>query len=403
MFEERNYRLFFAGQGLSWLGSWMQSTTFNWLLYQLTDSALELGYCSAVMNFPMLALLPLAGSLVDRFDRRRLLLGLQGLFMLLALALGGLAYFDALTLPLILVMGGLQSILTAFDGPARQGFFPQLVERRENLPAAISLNSMLSNLTRAMGPPLAGWLLAQTGPAPCFLLNALSYLLMIGALLLMRLGAPAEITKAHRRQGAADNLRFILRTPALRYLVLSYTSVAVAAMSIYVLLPIWASEVLNAGPQGLGWMMGGIGVGALVGAAIVGTQKQSTRLWRLFRQAGLLLGAALILLSVTETAWLALLVTVLLGLAYIAQGIIANTLLQISIDDRHRAGVMAFYLLAAFGSVPVGNLLGGWLGQELGLHGAALAGGIAVLAITGGFWSTSSRVMVEHLAKESAS
>jgi MFS family permease len=400
-FRERNYTLFFIGQGFSLIGYWIQSTTFNWLLYQLTDSALWLGYFSAAINLPVLVLLPLAGSLVDRFDRRRLLLGLQLLFMFQALALAVLTHFDLLTLWLIVTMGCLQSVLTAFDGPARQAFVPGLVTNREHLPAAISLNSMLFNTSRAIGPPIAGWIMAQTGPAPCFLLNALSYLFIMGALLLMHLGAPTTTDKPRLRQGVMDNLRFILRTPSLRYPILSYMSVAVAAMSVYVLLPIWAHDVIGAGPQGLGWLMGGIGAGALVGAAVVGTQRKPARLWPLFRQAAILLGLALILLSVTQGVASALLVTVLLGLAYIAQGVAANTLLQLSIDDDHRAGVMAFYLLAAFGSIPVGNLLGGWLGQWLGPHGAALVGGITVLAITALFWPTSSRVMA-HLAEKPA-
>ena len=400
-FRERNYRLFFVGQGFSLIGYWIQSTTFNWLLYQLTDSALWLGYFSAAINLPVLILLPLAGALVDRFDRRRLLLVLQGLFMVQALALAVLTHFDALTLTLIVVMGCLQSVLTAFDSPARQAFVPGLVNNREHLPAAISLNSMLFNTSRAIGPPIAGWVMAQTGPAPCFLLNALSYLFIMGALLLMQLSAPPLTDKPRARAGAGDNLRFIARAPALRYLLLSYSAVATATMSVYVLLPIWARDVIGAGPQGLGWLMGGIGVGALVGAAAVGTQRQSARLWPMFRQAAILLGLALILLSVTQGLWPALLVTVLLGLAYIAQGVAANTLLQLNIDDHRRAGVMAFYLLAAFGSIPVGNLLGGWLGQWLGVHGAALVCGIAVLIITALFWRTSSRVM-ERQTGESA-
>ena len=401
-FQERNYALFFFFQSLSLIGYWIQSTTFNWLLYQLTDSALWLGYFSAAINLPVLVLLPFAGSLVDRFDRRRLLLILQFLFMLQALALAVLTHFDLLTLALIVAMGCLQSILTAFDSPARQAFVPRLVTNREHLPAAISLNSMLFNTSRAIGPPIAGWVMAQTGPAPCFLLNALSYLCIISALLLMRLSAPPIPVKSARRQGAVDNLRLILGAPPLRYLILSYTSVAVATMSIYVLLPIWAREVLGTGPQGLGWLMGGIGVGALIGAALVGTQRQPARLWPLFRQAAVLLGLALILLSQAEGVGPALVVTVLLGLAYIAQGVAANTLLQLSIDDDHRAGVMAFYLLAAFGSIPVGNLIGGWLGEWRGPHGAALMSGIVVLIVTALFWPTSNRV-IAHVARESPS
>lgn len=393
VFRERNYSLFFTGQGLSLIGSWIQSTTFNWLLYQLTDSALQLGYLTALMNLPALLLLPLAGSLVDRFDRRRLLLVLQSLFMVQALVLGVITHFELLTLPLVVAMGCIQSLLTAFDGPARQAIVPRLVHDKSALPAAISLNSMLFNSARAIGPPIAGWLMAQLGPAPCFLLNALSYLFMLAALVLIRLSEPISGAGPRTSRGALRNLGFILATPTLRYPIFSYLSVAVAAMSVYVLLPVWAHEVMGAGAQGLGWLMGGIGAGALVGALVVGLQRRPERLWPLFRQAAVLLGLTLILLSLSTNAWAVGGVTLLLGMAYIAQGVAANTLLQLGIDDEHRGGVMAFYLLAAFGSIPIGNLLGGWLAQWLGLHQAALVSGVAVLGITALFWPTSNRVI----------
>ncbi|MBK1653678.1 MFS transporter [Allochromatium vinosum] len=393
VFRERNYSLFFTGQGLSLIGSWIQSTTFNWLLYQLTDSALQLGYLTALMNLPALLLLPLAGSLVDRFDRRRLLLVLQSLFMVQALILGVITHFELLTLPLVVVMGCIQSLLTAFDGPARQAIVPRLVHDKATLPAAISVNSMLFNSARAIGPPIAGWLMAQLGPAPCFLLNALSYLFMLAALVLIRLSEPVSSMGPRPSRGALRNLGFILATPTLRYPIFSYLSVAVATMSVYVLLPVWAHEVMGAGAQGLGWLMGGIGAGALVGALVVGLQRRPERLWPLFRQAAVLLGLSLILLSLSTHAWVVGGVTLMLGMAYIAQGVAANTLLQLGIDDEHRAGVMAFYLLAAFGSIPIGNLLGGWLAQWLGLHQAALVSGVAVLGITALFWPTSNRVI----------
>ena len=401
-FRERNYRIFFIGQSFSLVGYWIQSTTFNWLLYQFTDSALWLGYLSAAISLPVMLLLPFAGALVDRFNRQRLLMVLQGLFMVQALTLALLTYMDALTLSLIVIMGCVQSMLVAFDGPARQAFVPGLVANRELLPAAISLNSMLFNSSRAIGPPIAGWVMAQTGPAPCFLLNATSYVCIVIALLLIRLSKLPAGTKTAVRSGALDNLRFIAGAAPLRYLLLCYSATATVAMSVYVLLPMWAHEVIGSGPQGLGWLMGGIGLGALLGALIIGTQRTAHRLWPLFRYAGLMLGAALILLFMSYSMWLVLLVTLLLGMAYIAQGVAANTLLQLNIDDQHRAGVMAFYLLAAFGSIPVGNVIGGLLGQWLGLHGAALVGGCAVLLITALFWRTSNQVMAAQSAAPSA-
>ncbi|EIC21476.1 MFS transporter [Thiorhodovibrio frisius] len=394
-FSERNYRLFFIGQGLSLIGYWIQSTAFNWMLYTLTDSPLMLGYLTAAINLPVLLLLPFAGALVDRFERRRLLIALQILFAVQALALAVLAHFELLTLPLIIIMGCVMSALTAFDSPSRQAIVPRLVTQRENLPAAISLNSMLFNTARSVGPPLAGWVMAQTGPAPCFLLNAVSYLFMITALLLICLTPPIKGAATRTARGALGNLGFILATRSLRYLILSYSLVAIAAMSVYVMLPVWANEVAEAGPQGLGWLMGGIGFGALAGAALIGTQRRPERLWPMFRLAAILLGLALILLALSHGLWLAMLVTVMLGMAYIAQGVAANTLLQLSIDDDHRAGVIAFYLLAVFGSIPIGNLLGGWLSQVLGLHGASLAAGAAVLVVTALFWPTSHRIIRE--------
>ena len=390
-FRDRHYRLYAAGQACSLTGYWVQGTTCNWLLYQFTDSTLALGYLSAAITLPTLLLLPGAGLLVDRCDRRRLLIGLQGFFVLQALTLCALTYADLLTLPLLVLMGGLQGVLAAFDGPARQALVPTLIRQRAHLPAAISNNSIIFNLSRALGPPLAGWTLAQTGPAPAFLLNAVSYLLMMAALLLIRITPVASGGQPRRARGVMDNLRLVARTPALRYPILSFSAVAVAAMSVYVLLPLWANEVLRAGPQGLGWMMGALGVGALMGAALVGMERRPARLWRLIRRAAVLLGLALILLAVVRSWWLILAVTVVIGGAYFAQGVAVNTLLQLGIDDDHRAGVMAFYLLAALGSAPVGNLLGGWLGQWFGPQGAALASGVAILGVTALLWRASRR------------
>jgi MFS family permease len=390
-FRERNYRLYATGQAFSLTGYWVQSTTCNWLLYQFTDSTLSLGYLSAAITLPTLLLLPIAGLLVDRFDRRRLLIGLQSLFVIQALVFSTLTYSALLTLPLLVLMGSVQGVLAAFDGPARQAFVPTLIRERTHLPAAISSNSIIFNLSRAIGPPLAGWTLAQTGPAPAFLLNAVSYLLMMGALLLMHI-APVICSQGPREsRSVLDNLRIVARTPSLRYPILSFSAVAVAAVSVYVLLPIWANDILRAGPQGLGWMMGALGGGALLGAALVGMERRPARLWRLIRRAAILLSLALILLAVAKSVWMILALTVVIGFAYFAQGVAVNTLLQLGIDDDHRAGVMAFYLLAALGSAPIGNLLGGWLGQWFGPQGAAFVSGIAILSVTALLWRASHR------------
>ncbi|MBF0118745.1 MAG: MFS transporter [Desulfobacterales bacterium] len=393
VFRERNYSFFFTGQALSFIGNWMQSTTFNWLLYQFTDSPFLLGSMSAAINIPLLILIPYAGSMVDRFDHRRLLLFLQTIFMIHASLLGALAYFDLLNLTLIVAMGCIQSFLNAFDGPARQALVPQLLNDRSKMPAAIALNSVMVNTTRTFGPPLAGWILTKNSSVSCFLLNALSYFFMLLALMALQFSNSDNKGKHREYTSALDNLLFIVSLPSLRYLFISYIVVAVATMSVYVLLPIWSADILKAGPQGLGLMMGGIGAGALLGAIIVGSQSNQVRLWLLFRYSSLLLGFALILISSINGITPIIMVTVMLGMAYIGQSVAANTLLQMSVDDSRRGGIMAFYLLVAFGSIPVGNVLGGWLGHIIGLKGAAMTAGITVLISIFFLWRTSSRVM----------
>jgi predicted MFS family arabinose efflux permease len=378
--RSRNYRFFFGGQGLSLIGSFVQSTALAWVLYGLAGSPLQLGGWSALMQLPVILLLPLAGSLADRFDRRRLLIAAQVLFLLQTSALAWLAHSGQLTLFAVVAIGIVQGVVTALDGPPRLALVPRLVDDPADLPAAISLNSALFNSARSIGPPIAGFLLAGVGAAACFALNAASYLFVLAGLLAMRL--PAGPPAARRSLGrAAETLAYVRRTPELRDVLAATASLTLVTMSVYVLLPVWARDVLGAGPQALGFLGGGLGLGSLAGALIVGSQVDTRHLARLQRGGAFVVGAALILFAFARTLPLSVAVAGVLGFAFTCQSTAASTLLQLRVSEERRAGVMSFLLLATYGSIPIGHFAGGALASWLGPPAAALAGGVAALAV----------------------
>ncbi len=333
------------------------------------------------MQVPVILLLPLAGSLADRFDRRRLLVATQALFLLQAAVLAALAHAGQLTLLAVVAIGIVQGVVTALDGPPRLALVPRLVDDPADLPAAISLNSALFNSARSIGPPIAGFLLAGAGAAACFALNAASYLFVLAGLLAMRLPAPPPAAARRGLGRAAETLAYVRQTPGLRNVLAATASLTLVTMSVYVLLPVWARDVLRAGPQGLGFLGGGLGLGSLAGALLVGSQVDTRHLARLQRGGALVVGAALVLFAFARTLPLSVAVAGVLGFAFTCQSTSASTLLQLRVSEERRAGVMSFLLLATYGSVPIGHFAGGALASWLGPAGAVLAGGVAALVV----------------------
>lgn len=378
-FRHPNYRLYFSGQIVSLVGTWMQIVAQGWLVYQLTDSPLYLGLVSFAASVPVFVLSLGAGAIIDRLPRRRVLVATQTSAMLLAFVLAFLT-FSGLVQPWhILVLSFLLGVVNAFDGTARQTFVKDLVGK-EDLMNAIALNSATFNTSRLIGPALAGLALATVGAGWCFLLNGLSFLAVIVALLRMKL--PAFVPPARRGPLVAEigeGLRYIRHDPIVLPVIGLVVVSSVFGFSYNALLPAYARDVLQVGAQGLGLLSTAVGLGALVGALWVASSGRSQHKGWLLTFGSLLFPVMLCLLAFTDTFAVALLVLVGAGLGFMVQNATANTLVQTTVPDDLRGRVMSVYMLAFFGMSPIGSLQGGAVAERWGVAaGIGLGASVAL-------------------------
>lgn len=383
--RRRNFRLFFFGQMVSLIGSWMQTTAQQWLVYRLTGSELSLGVVTFAAFLPVLLLSLGMGVIVDRFERRRLLVITQSWFLLQAAAMAGLTALGLIEYWHVLLLALLAGIGNALDMPARQSFYVDLVDRDEMM-NAIALNSSVFNGARVVGPAIGGLVVATLGEAPAFGLNAISFLAVIGALLMMRLSpfvSPPRLGSglAELRQGLA----YMIHDRRVVGLVSMVAAFSVFGFPYIVLLPVFAGEVLGTGAAGLGGLLAAQGVGALasaLGLAFLGERRSKGRMLLASR---VLLPVSVLLLALARTTPAAMAALALGGYALINQLAITNTMIQVSIPDELRGRVMSTYTWALGGFWPIGSLLTGWMGERMGAPRAVLvvAGVSAVLAIAG--------------------
>ncbi len=377
-FQHRNYRLYFAGQLLSLMGTWIQSVAQSWLVYQLTGSAMLLGAVNFATQAPILLLAPLAGTLADRVDRRRLIMMTQAALMSLAFVLAGLTLTGAIEVWHILVLATLQGIVNSFDMPARQSFVVEMVGK-DDLPNAIALNSTMFNSARMIGPAVGGLLVALVGEGWCFLINAASFLAVLMGLAHMRLRLRAAPTAPTGTQGVSEGIAFVAKTEPFRSLLLLVALVSLAGMPFTVLLPVFAT-LLQAGPEGYGLLMGAVGLGALAGALRLAAQKDVRRLERLpaLATGGLALG--LVLFAQAPSLWSAAAALLLVGFCLITETATSNTLLQSLVPDRLRGRVMACYMMCFAGLAPFGALAAGTAAHHIGAAATvSIGGGICLL------------------------
>ena len=371
-FQHRNYRLYFAGQLLSLMGTWIQTVAQSWLVYQLTGSAVLLGTVSFATQVPILLLAPLAGTLADRMDRRRLILTTQSALMALAIALAGLTLTGVIAVWHILVLATLQGIVNSFDMPARQSFVVEMVGK-EDLPNAIALNSTMFNSARMIGPAVGGLLVALVGEGWCFLVNAASFLAVLAGLSRMSLRPTAAAPGEAGRGGIAEGLAFVARTEPFRSLLLLVALVSLAGMPFTVLLPVFATG-LQAGPEGYGLLMGAVGVGALAGALRLAAHRNVQRLERLPALATSGLAFGLALFAQAPSFWPAAAALLLVGFCLITETAASNTLLQSLVPDRLRGRVMACYMMCFAGLAPFGALAAGTAAQHIGASATVTIG-----------------------------
>jgi MFS family permease len=386
--QSRNYRLFFGGQSLSLIGTWMTRIATSWLVYRLTGSAVLLGFVSFSGQIPAFFLAPIAGVWVDRWDRHRTLVVTQVASMLQSLALAVLALSGVIRVWEIVLLALAQGVINAFDMPARQAFVIQMVDRREYLGNAIALNSSMVNAARLIGPALAGMLIAAAGEGYCFLVDSFSYIAVIVSLVLMNIAGesiPRENQRLHEE--LREGWRYVVDSIPIRSILSLLAVASLVGMPYTVLMPIFASKVLRGDAHTLGFLMAATGVGALAGALSLAIRKTVLGLGRLIVVASMLFGTSLMIFASSHVLWISLLILPVTGFGMMQLMASSNTILQTVVEDEKRGRVMAFYSMAVMGMTPFGSLLAGSLAAHIGAQRTILFGG--ALCMLAGLWFAS--------------
>jgi MFS family permease len=380
-FESRNYRLFFAGQTVSLIGTWITRIATSWLVYRLTGSVLLLGIVGFCGQIPTLLLAPFAGVLVDRWDRHRILVITQALSLAQSVALAALTLSGTITVAHVLALQVVQGIINAFDTPARQAFVVEMVEDRADLPNAIALNSSMVNASRIIGPSIGGIIIAAVGEGWCFALDAVSYLAVIASLLAMRLVARARPRRNTRmREEMAAGFRYVTGFVPVRSALLLLSLVSIMGMPYTVLMPAISRNVLGGGPHTLGVLMTASGAGALCGALYLASRRSVLGLGRAMVVATMAFGVGLAAFSFSSTLWVSLLVLPIVGAGMMVTMAATNTIIQTVVQEELRGRVMAFYTMAFLGTAPIGSLIAGVSADRIGPQRTILVGGVACIA-----------------------
>ncbi|MGA2727056.1 MAG: MFS transporter [Terracidiphilus sp.] len=383
--RHRNFRLFFGGQSISLIGTWMTRVATSWLVYRLTKSSLLLGTVSFAGQIPTFLLAPLAGVIVDRIDRRKVLVWTQALAMLQSLALAWLTLTHRINITEVLILSSMQGIINAFDMPGRQSFMVKMVEDRADLSNAIAINSSMVNVARLIGPSLAGILIAATNEGWCFLVDGISYIAVIASLMMMRV---ASATEPGRRTSMLAQLRegwdYVAGFPPIRTILLLFALLSLMGWPFMVLMPIFAAQVLHGGPHTLGFLMGAVGVGSLISALSLVVRRSVRGLGKMIPIAATAFGVGLICFGLSTNLWLSMALLLLAGFGMM-QGLTAsNTIIQTLVDEKMRGRVMSYYTMAFVGMAPFGSLLAGTLAHLIGTPRTVIVSGLA--CILGGLW-----------------
>jgi MFS family permease len=378
--KHRNFQLFFSGQIISLVGTWMQTVAEAWLVYRMTGSSVLLGVLGFVSQIPIFLLSPLAGLVADRWPRQRVVIATQASSMTLAFTLATLTLTGHIRVWEIIGLATLLGTVNAFDVPARQSFLIEMVGR-EDLLNAIALNSSMFNGARVAGPAIAGILVAIVGEGWCFLLNGLSYLAVIAGLFMMRI--PKSLTVydgAAPLEKLREGFRFVRHTKPIRALLVLLGLVSFMALPFSVLMPIFAGRILGGGASAYGTLMGAVGVGAMFGALAIAMRQQLRGLGNVVAYSAAGLGASLILFSASRWYWMSITALALAGLTMMMQFTATNTLIQAMVPDQLRGRVMSIYSMMFLGMMPLGSLLAGTLAEHVGAPVTVALGGLVSFA-----------------------
>ncbi|MFZ0418823.1 MAG: MFS transporter [Candidatus Sulfotelmatobacter sp.] len=392
--RHRNFQLFFSGQLISLIGTWMQSVAQSWLVYRLTGSALLLGSVGFASQIPVFLFAPLGGMTADRVNRRHIVISTQVASMLLAFVLAALTLSHKVQVWHVFVLASLLGVVNAFDIPGRQSFLVDMVGK-EDLMNAIALNSSMFNGARVVGPAVAGILVARIGEGWCFFANAVSYIAVIIGLLLMKVHSPARALMASPLEHIMEGFRFVNRTAPIRALLMLLGLVSLVGMPYVVLMPIFADKILHGGAQGLGILMGATGVGALLGALTLAFREGVRGLGRWVAMCCAGFGASLVVFSISHSFWVSVILLLPVGYTMMLQMACSNTLIQVMVPDALRGRVMAVYSMMFMGMAPIGALFGGALADRLGAQVTVGIGGLASVAGAAWFGLQLPKIRVE--------
>jgi MFS family permease len=383
--KHRNFKLFFSGQGISVIGTWMTRMATSWLVYRLTSSAFLLGIVNFASQIVPFLLQPVAGAWVERMDRRKLLLWTQVAAAVQSLVLAALTLSHRINLWEIIVLSAVQGFINAFDLPARQSFLIQMVEDRNDLGNAIAINSSMQNAARLVGPALAGLVIAAAGEGWCFLIDGVSYFAVIASLLMMRI---KKLEIARSKGTLLEQMRegwdYVRSYRPIRSILLVFALTSLMGYPYIVLLPVFAREVLHGGPHTLGWLTGSSGAGAFISAVSLTFRKSVLNLNRMIQVASAMLGVALITLCFSHALWLSLILMAFAGFGILQVASASNTIIQALVTDDKRSRVISYYAMAFYGSAPLGSLFAGILAQKIGApYTVAVTG---MFCIAGSLW-----------------
>ncbi|AAM71350.1 MAG TPA: MFS transporter [Chlorobaculum sp.] len=382
-FASRNFRLYFVGQIVSMIGTWLQMVAQGWLVLEMTGSAFWVGVTAATSTVPTLLLSLFGGMIVDRYSRRTILLWTQALSMMLALILGAITLSGHITIPAILVLAFLLGSVGALATPAIQAFISEMVERKD-LPSAVALNASIFNASRVVGPVLAGFMITWVGTGGAFIANGVSYVAVIAALLAIRPTAapPRPAVEERPIQSIRSGIAYTRRHPVIRAIVLFVGVVSIFGWSFMSMLPVVARQTFGIGAAGMGYLYSAFGLGSLSGTVVVSMTSGKVRADRLV--IGGILTFAVALAAFTFATWLplALFFLYLSGLGMLSAFATMSATVQRLVDDRFRGRVMSIYLMVLLGLMPFGNLLMGLLSEHFGTPAALRTGAMVTIAAT---------------------
>jgi MFS family permease len=394
--RHRNFRLFFGGQTISLVGTWMTRIATAWLVYSLTHSALLLGLVSFAGQIPTFLLAPFAGVLVDRSNRRRLLLCTQTLAMVQSFLLAWLTLARIITIPEILALSAFQGVINAFDMPGRQAFMVQMVEDRADLSNAIAINSSMVNVARLVGPALAGLIIAASSEGWCFLIDGISYVAVIVSLLMMRVHVAAiRRAAASMFEQLREGWSYVSTFTPVRTILTLFALISLMGMPYMVLMPIFAGKVLHGGPHTLGFLMGAAGAGALVSAFTLVLRRSVRGLTKMIPIAAVMFGSSLVLFGFSRWLWTSLILMLFAGFGMLQGLTVSNTIVQTLVPEDKRGRVMSYYTASFVGMAPFGSLMAGALAAWIGAPRTVMFTGSC--CILGGLWFWSR---LPHIRRE---